>query len=846
MSNGTMAEKLFPFFLRNLPDEMEVLVDMATDLRWTWSHAGNEVWRRLDPEIWERTGNPLLIMQNVTLERFEQLQGDKEFKKEMERLVEERKEYFKHPRWYRENFPEATNPVVYISPEFGVGEALPLYAGGLGILAGDYLKTASDLGVPMVGIGLLYQEGYFRQILNEEGWQVEAYPYNDPTGLPIRPALDLSGGWLRVTLDLPGRKLFLRVWEVTVGAVTLYLLDSNDALNSPSDRGITSKLYDERLEIRLVQEMALGIGGWRIVDALGLNAEVCHFNEGHAAFVVLERARAFMKERELSFPVSLCATRAGNVFTTHTPVAAGFITFPPALMARYFRKYSESLGISMVELLALGRLHWGDAEEPFSMALLAARGSININGVSRLHGEVSRRIFQPLFPRWPEHEVPVCHITNGVHVPSWDSDEADKLWTQARGETCWLDPVEDLTSAVQQLGDREIWEFRGRGRRALVDYVRRRLFRQLQQYGLDPEIAEEAQHALDLNALTLGFARRFTAYKRPNLILHDASRLLKILTNRERPVQLVVAGKAHPQDEQGKKIIQQLMRFANQSEICRRHVVFLDDYDMALAKHLVQGIDVWINTPRRPWEACGTSGMKVLVNGGLNFSELDGWWAEAYTPEVGWALGDGREHISPEWDALEAEHLYEVLEKEIIPEFYEGDSQGIPRRWVQRVRASMAELTPRFSTTRMLHEYVKRVYQPATARFRQRTANHAGLARELTDWLNATDHYWGQIHFGQLQVERKDGALDFTVAVYLGEMDSGYVRVEAYADPLDGQPAVVQALEKVEQLQGVLNGFLFRGSVKTERPQEHFSLRIIPAHPEAQAPLENNNILWHR
>lgn len=845
MSSGAMA--VSPFFLRTIPEDLEILVNLAMDLRWTWSHSSTEVWKSLDPEVWERTGNPLLILQNVTQARLEQLRENPAFKKGLERLVQERTDYLKYPRWFNRRYKEKPfSPIVYISPEFGLGEALPLYAGGLGILAGDYLKTASDLGVPMIGIGILYQEGYFRQILNEDGWQVEAYPYNDPTGLPIRPALNPSGGWLRITLELPGRKLLLRIWEVIVGGVTLYLLDSNDPLNSPSDRGITSKLYDERREIRLLQEMVLGICGWGVVEALGIKAEICHFNEGHAAFAVLERAKSFMKAAKQPFPVALWATRAGNVFTTHTPVAAGFDLFPPALFSRYFHDYAESLGIPMEKLLALGRLDPSNSDEPFNMALLAARGSIEMNGVSQLHGQVSRRIFQPLFPRWPENEVPVSYITNGVHVPSWDSEEADKLWTQARGETCWLEPVEDLTGAIESLSDPELWEFRSRSRRALVDYVRHRLEHQLQQYGADPQTVQEAQHALDLNALTLGFARRFTAYKRPNLLLFDPDRLIRILGHPERPVQLIVAGKSHPQDDEGKRMIQQFIQFGNHSDICRRHVVFLDDYDMSLAKQLVQGIDVWINTPRRPWEACGTSGMKILVNGGLNFSELDGWWAEACRADVGWSLGDGREHLEPEWDAVEAARLYEILEKEIIPEFYDRNAQGIPVRWIKRVRTSMAKLTPRFSTNRMLYEYVQKVYLPSREKFRRRTADNGRLAKELYSWYTDTNHHWAQMHLGRMQVEKKDDGWSFRAPAYLGELDSAYVRVEIYADPLDRGGAISQPMERGEPLQGVLNGFLYQGSVKTHRPQEHFSLRIVPVHSEARVPLENCNILWQR
>lgn len=834
------------FFPRSLPEGLEPLAELALDLRWTWSHATDNLWKALAPDIWESTQNPWLILQIISQARLEQLAGDPQFKAELQHWVAARQDYQRQAGWFRQTCSaEALNPVAYFSMEFGLAEALPLYAGGLGILAGDYLKTASDLDVPLVGVGLLYQGGYFRQILDGQGWQMEAYPYNDPTSLPIRPVMEDSRGWLRVSLEMPGRTLRLRVWQVQVGRVRLYLLDSNDPLNSAADRGITGKLYDNRSEVRLLQEMVLGIGGWRVLEALGIQAEVCHLNEGHAAFVVLERARSFMQQTGAPFPVALWATRTGNVFTTHTPVAAGFDTFSRDLISWYFPAYLKQLGLSLDELLALGRRNPDDPDEPFNMTMLAIRGSIEVNGVSHLHGAVSRQLFQPLWPGWPEHEVPVGFITNGVHVPSWDSKWADAMWTQACGKGRWTSTLETHPEGIACVPDTDLWSLRANGRHAMIHTVRQQLARQLCLRGADSQTVKEAEHVLDPNLLTIGFARRFTAYKRPNLLLHDPDRLMRILSHPEHPVQLIVAGKAHPQDEEGKRLVQQFVRFANQSAV-RRRVVFLEDYDMALAERLVQGIDLWTNTPRRLWEACGTSGMKVLVNGGLNLSELDGWWAEAYTPEVGWALGDGGTHPESAWDAMEAANLYELLEQQIIPEFYDRDPQGIPVRWVRRMRASMAQLTPRFSTNRMLREYVEKVYLPATTKLRNRTADGARLARELFAWHTALEAYWPELRFGSVKVEQEDGRWAFQAPVYLGEMDPTAVRVELYADAAEGHDVTCEPMLQGEKLPGAVNGYLYRGRVPATRAVDHFTLRIIPVHPAAEIPLEAHQILWQR
>ncbi len=834
---------------RRLPPGLEVLVELALDLRWTWSHAGDALWARIDPDAWEQTRNPWLILLTAPYERLEALAADEAFRRELQALLAERRAHRQRTDlWFHAAQPAGLpGPVAYFVMELGVGEALPLYAGGLGVLAGDHLKTASDLGVPLVGVCLLYQRGYFRQLLDAQGEQQELYPYNDPLTLPIEPAREPDGDWLRVAVPLPGRELRLRVWQVRLGRVRVLLLDSNDPLNSPLDRGITGELYPAAAEPRLLQELALGFGGWEALRRLGLEPSVCHLNEGHTAFAALARALDHMRRHGTGFAEARAATRAGNLFTTHTPVQAGFDRFDPALVCQYLALPCARAGASLEAVLALGRERLEDGGEAFNMSRLALALAGRVNGVSRLHGAVSRELFQPLFPRWPRREVPVGHVTNAVHVPSWDSAEADALWTRLCGKERWLGTLETLAGALEEAPAEALWELRARGRRRLVEVVRRRLARQLRMQGAPREAVEAAQEVFDPDTLTVGFARRFTAYKRPLLLLHDEARLVRILTDPRRPVQLVVAGKAHPADDVGRAMVARMARFARRPEV-RDRVVFLADYDMALAEELVQGVDLWLNTPRRPLEACGTSGMKLLVNGGLNCSELDGWWDEAYTPEVGWALGDRQPHATedPAWDAREAEALYTLLEREIVPAFYERDARGIPPRWVAKVRASMARLTPRYSTNRMLREYVERHYVPAAESWRRRCADGGRLARELARWAAHLERHWARLRFIEARIEPGREAHRVRVQVHLDEVPVEWVRVEAYAEGGDGRPPLAVALDHRGAMPGTVGEHLFEGMVPADRPVEHYTPRIVPHHPEAAVPLECARILWLR
>jgi starch phosphorylase len=624
-------------------------------------------------------------------------------------------------------------------------------------------------------------------------------------------------------------------------------LDSNDAANFPAHRGITSELYGGGPELRLKQELLLGIGGWRLLAALGIKPEVCHLNEGHAAFAVLERARDFMQENRQPFEVALAVTRAANLFTTHTAVAAGFDRFSPALIERYLGRYAkEKIDVSVHDLLALGRQNPNDSSESFNMAYLAIRGSGSVNAVSRLHGKVSRQLFAPLFPNWPVDEVPIGHVTNGVHVPTWDSAAADDLWTKACGKDRWLGPKENLEQEIRRVSDADLWQFRMVASKSLVEYARQRLARHFAAAGASTETIEEAKHLFDPNALTLGFARRFATYKRPNLLLHDPARLLRLLSNPERPVQLILAGKAHPADEAGQALIQKWIQFIRRPEV-RPHAIFLSDYDMHLTERLVQGVDVWLNTPRRPWEACGTSGMKVLVNGGINLSELDGWWAEAYVPDLGWALGDGQEHgDDPAWDAAEAEALYQRLEREVIPEFYARDEQGIPKAWVSRMRESMARLTPQFCATRAVRDYTEQHYLPAAAAFQLRVADKGASGRQIVDWQHSLAQKWGALHFGEIKVETRGDQHVFEVQVYLNDLDPKAVRIEIYADGVRGGSLVRQEMKSVRQFADGSGGGIYSAAVSADRPAADYTARVISYRDSVGIPLEAAYVLWQK
>jgi starch phosphorylase len=824
----------------------DLLRELALDLRWSWNHAADEIWERLDPGLWKLTHNPWLLLRTISQKRLRDALSDPVLRKDLSDLVKARRREATSPAWFQKAHPGSPlTGVAYFSMEFMLSEALPIYSGGLGNVAGDQIKSAGDLGLPVTGVGLLYQQGYFRQAIDEDGCQQALYPYNEPGQLPISPMRDTDGEWLRLLIPLPGFPLWLRAWEVRVGRVRLLLLDSNDPANHPAHRGITSELYGGGPETRLKQELILGMGGWRLLRAAGLRPEVCHLNEGHAAFAILERARDFMEESKRSFEEALAVTRAGNLFTTHTAVPAGFDRFPPSLIESCLGPYAEQkLGISLHELLGLGRQDPNDDSEPFNMAYLALRGSGAVNGVSSLHGEVSRRIFQPLFPRWPQSEVPIGHVTNGVHMRSWDSAHADRLWSEIGGAERWRSDPGDIASAIRRIPDAKLWEMRASSRKALVDYIRERLSLNLSLSGAPRKNIERAKRLFDPDALTIGFARRFAVYKRPNLLLSDPDRLARILRDLKRPVQLIIAGKAHPADGPGQAMIRDWIQFIRRPEM-RDHAVFLSDYDMLLTERLAQGVDVWINTPRRPWEASGTSGMKVLVNGGLNCSVLDGWWAEAYAPEVGWRLGDGQEHgDDPSRDAADAQSLYDVLEREVIPGFYDRTPDGVPVAWISRIRESMARLTPRYSTNRSVREYAERHYLPAAEAYLRRARSDGAAGERISAWRREFDQKWERLRFGARSVQTHGASHFFEVELHLGDLDPVLVGVELFAEPRGGGRPYRREMKPAPALQGNIGGRVYCAMAPADRPETDYTARAVPRLPDVAVPLEIGRILW--
>lgn len=845
----------------SLPPRLAPLRELAYNLRWSWDHDTIRLFRALDDALWESSGhNPARMLGLVAQERLHAAADDAGFLAQLDGVYAAFRAYLEDGGWWgRTHGAELGGDdfrIAYFSAEFGLTECLPIYSGGLGVLAGDHLKSASDLGLPLVGVGFLYQRGYFRQALNSDGYQIENYPVTDFYSLPIEPVKDASDAPLVIGVNFPGRQVFVQIWRAQVGRVPLFLLDTNLPQNNEADRHIAGNLYGGDNETRIQQEIVLGIGGVHALAAMDITPTVCHMNEGHSAFLALERIRRFVHEEGLSFAEAVEAASAGNLFTTHTPVPAGFDIFPEPLLRKYFENYAGEVGLPFHDLLDRGRVHVGNSSENFNMAVLAFRHARYINGVSKLHGHVSRQMVQPAWPDFPLGEVPVGSVTNGVHTRSFLSGEMADLLDKYLGEPHaenLADPA--FWARVDAVPDHELWAAHQTRREKLVEWARRHQVGKLSARNASDQEVDRARQILDPNVLTIGFARRFATYKRGNLLLRDGERLRRIMNHPDRPVQFVFAGKAHPKDEGGKTMIREIIHWARADDV-RRRIVFLDDYDMAMARYLVQGVDVWLNNPRRPMEASGTSGMKIVANGGLNFSVLDGWWAEGYEPTVGWAIGRGEDYDDYGYqDHVEAQAIYDTLEREIVPLFYDRNSEdGLPHAWIAKMKASMKKLAPVFTTARMVREYAQTYYVPAARRSRALADDDFARAKTLAAWKKKLREQWNNVRIERVESETdkiaSGGRGAITVVVRLGDtITPDDVVVQLYAGPVDADRNLIETHTFPLALSGGRAGdnslYTFMGALPSERSgQQGFAVRVLPFHPDAVLPQELPLIAW--
>ena len=839
-----------------LPEPLKPLRELAYNLWWTWNPEAIELFRRLDLDLWrELKHNPVMMLARMRQERLDRLARDPAYIASLGRVMQSLGYYMKQPTWFSETYgKEPVGTIAYFSAEFGLHESLPIYSGGLGVLAGDHLKSASDLGLPLVGVGLLYRQGYFHQYLTNDGYQFEDYPDLDFSMLPVEQVRTPEGEPLRVYCDVGGHQVGCFVWKVTVGRVALYLLDTNLPENRPEDREITARLYGGDQEMRIRQEIILGIGGVRALTAMGITPSVCHMNEGHSAFLAIERILNRMQEDKLTFEEAQEVVATATVFTTHTPVPAGIDTFPTPLVTKYMGPYCHALGINEERLLQLGRMNMMDSREPFCMAVLALRLSHLSNGVSQLHGDVSRKMFSAVYPGVPINEVPISAVTNGIHIRSWLSREMAHLFDQYLGPQWADDPLNaSIWQRVDLIPDAELWRSHERLREMLVAFARRRLRQQMIARGAPPAEVHSAEEVLDPEALTLGFARRFATYKRAVLMFRDAERLKRILLNPERPVQLIIAGKAHPKDEAGKELIKRVVQFAKQPEL-RHKIVFIEDYDMLVARSLVWGVDVWINTPTKLHEASGTSGMKVPPNGGINMSVLDGWWPEAFDGTNGWAIGDRRIYGNQDYqDHMEAESFYELLEKEIVPMFYDRGADGLPRRWIAMMKASMRTCCPVFNTNRMVREYTERFYLPAARRWERFRQDGYRITREVASWRSKMQQKWDEVRIEHVEAKIPPETvvgqeLPVTAQIRLGSIKPEEVSVELYYGPLDARGLITTgnaAPLKCEGRNGSDDTYRYSGAIPCEYSGQYgYALRIVPNHPEMAARYQIGLVRW--
>ncbi|MDX2153764.1 MAG: alpha-glucan family phosphorylase [Bryobacteraceae bacterium] len=811
---------------------MSRLDELAHNLIWTWDHNVRSLFRRLDAVLWRAcVHNPVLMLGRLPQATLEKAAADPRFVALYRRACE------RFDGYMNQKTDAGGKLVAYFSMEYGLNESLSIYSGGLGVLSGDHLKASSDADIPLVGVGLLYQKGYLQQHLNPDGWQQERYPINDFYTWPVKPVKDAAGNELKVMVRLPGGPLHIKVWFIDVGRVKLYLLDTNIAENeSPEYRDITDQLYGGDIHTRIRQEIVLGIGGLRALKAMGYQPTVFHMNEGHSAFLAVERIRWLMKEQNLSFEEAYSATRHNNVFTTHTSVPAGIDLFDPGLVYDYFHEYCREAGITFEQLLSLGRRSPNDVHERFSMAILAIKTASYRNAVSRLHRFVSQEMWQDLWPTLPVWEVPITSVTNGVHLPSWLNGDLALLydqylqpdWRERYMENGTWDLVRDIPAG-------ELWEAHKRRKRKLIAFVRERVLASAMDRKASAAELRRLSDVLDPDAFTIGFSRRFATYKRATLLFRDVARLKKLVNNPKMPVQIIIAGKAHPKDHPGKTLIREIVQLSRDPELTKR-LVFLEDYDMQVARELVQAVDIWLNNPRRGEEACGTSGMKAGINGVLNLSILDGWFDEAYEYSGGWAIGD-REPYSEDQDEIHATAILSLLENEIVPMFYESREEGVPVEWMERVRQSLMRLSPAFNSQRMIGEYMSQLYEPAHMAYVEVSKKAFEAARERTLWQSNVNRVWDNVRFVDLGPGPERAIISgrpiaIRAAVDLSGLEPTDVRVEAVVGRVGSsgtlEETTVFTLPPSEQRDGV---WVFaKEFVPHQTGRLGYSLRVSPNH----------------
>ncbi|VAX25295.1 Glycogen phosphorylase [hydrothermal vent metagenome] len=841
----------------SLPERLQGLAGLARNLWWTWNPDAFSLWRRLDAELWESTyHNPVKLLGKISQSRLDQLAEDDGFTTHMDRVMYNLMNYMESKFWFHKNHKKDTGDIriAYFSAEYGLTESLPIYSGGLGILSGDHLKSASDLGLPLVGVGLLYTQGYFKQYLNPDGWQQEFYPDNDFYNMSIFPERDDEGSEITIKVPYPGRMVTAKVWRTQVGRTPLYLLDSNTNENSPEDREITHQLYGGDIEMRIKQEIMLGIGGVIALTAAGVEPDVFHMNEGHSAFLTLERMRGMIEKEEISFEVAKEKIIASSVFTTHTPVPAGNDIFSPQLMQKYFSEFTKGLKIDFNEFMALGRSNTHDNDAPFSMPELAMRLSAFTNGVSELHSEVSKKLWAHLYKGLDENDVPIRSITNGVHIRSWLSEDMWNLFDRYLGQHWIHEPANDTVwRRINDIPDAELWRAHERRRERFVGFARERLKLALKKRGATAMETRLADEVLSPESLTIGFARRFAAYKRGNLLFMDIDRLKSILCNKERPIQIVLAGKAHPRDQEGKRLIQNIIHWIRDDEL-KSHIVFIEDYDINVARSMVQGVDVWLNTPRRPMEASGTSGMKASANGALNMSVLDGWWCEGYKVDTGWAIGGGEDYEDhDEQDLIESRMVYDLLEKELAPLFYDRGKDDMPRGWIKMMKSSLSNLNAVFNTNRMVRNYTQFFYIPCAIRSRELSEDGGKRVKALSEWKKMVEDEWSNVSVGEIteaggEEDHLVGRmLEVSAYVHTGALKPEDLKVEVYYGSLDANSSLVDGkpapmvFEKMEEGKA-----LFKGSVPlTESGRYGYSIRVLPNHPDLFGRIEPGLVCWN-